>query len=113
MEKYIKIFSALADQTRLRLYMILLEGELCVCELTCIMDMEQSRISHSLRVLKEAGLINSRKIGKWMFYSIHLNKDNRWMSREIKKNIKILAKDKQMLAKCKDENIREKFQCQI
>jgi DNA-binding transcriptional ArsR family regulator len=113
MKKYLKIFSALSDKTRLRLYMILSEGELCVCELTCALDMEQSRISHSLKVLKEAGLINSRKIGKWMFYSIQLNKDNKWLFREIKENIGILAKDKQMLAKCKDENIREKFQCQI
>jgi ArsR family transcriptional regulator, arsenate/arsenite/antimonite-responsive transcriptional repressor len=113
MEKYIKIFSALSDQTRLRIYMILTEGELCVCELTCALNMEQSRISHSLKVLKEAKLINSRKIGKWIFYSINMHKDNKWLLHEIKKNIDILDEDKQRLTKCKDDNIREKFQCQI
>jgi len=113
MEEYIKIFSALSDQTRLRLYMILAEGELCVCELTCALDMEQSRISHSLKILKEAGLICSRRIGKWMFYSLSSNHDNKWLSRGIKENIEILKEDKKRLIQCKDENIREKFQCQI
>ncbi len=113
MEEYIKIFSALSDQTRLRIYMILTEGELCVCELTCALDMEQSRISHNLRVLKEAGLICSRRIGKWMFYSLPANQDNKWLSRGIKANIEILKEDKNRLIQCRDENIREKFQCQI
>jgi ArsR family transcriptional regulator, arsenate/arsenite/antimonite-responsive transcriptional repressor len=113
MKEYIKIFSALSDQTRLRLYMILAEGELCVCELTCALDMEQSRISHSLRVLKEAGLIQSRRIGKWMFYSLPSNHDTKWLYRGIKENIEIMREDKNRLLQCKDENIREKFQCQI
>ena len=113
MKEYIKIFSALSDQTRLRLYMILAEGELCVCELTCALDTEQSRISHSLKILKEAGLICSRRIGKWMFYSLPSNQDNKWLSRGIKENVEILKEDKKRLIQCKDENIREKFHCQI
>ncbi|MFW5872884.1 MAG: ArsR/SmtB family transcription factor [bacterium] len=113
MEEYIKIFTALSDQTRLRLYMILTEGELCVCELTCALDMEQSRISHSLKILKEAGLISSRRIGKWMFYFLPSNQDNKWLPRGIKENIEIMEEDKKRLVQCKDENIREKFQCQI
>jgi ArsR family transcriptional regulator, arsenate/arsenite/antimonite-responsive transcriptional repressor len=113
MDEYIKIFSALSDQTRLRLYMILAEGESCVCELTCALDMEQSRISHSLKVLKEAGLISSRRIGKWMFYSLSSDQDHKWLSWGIKENIEILKEDKKRLIQCKDENIRERFQCQI
>ncbi len=112
MEEYIKVFSALSDQTRLRIYMILAEGELCVCELTCALDMEQSRISHSLKVLKEAGLIFSRRIGKWMFYSIPSFPQHKWLARGIEENIEILKEDKKRLIQCKDENIREKFQCQ-
>lgn len=113
MEEYLKIFSALSDQTRLRIYMILAESELCVCELTCALDMEQSRISHSLKVLREAGLITSRRIGKWMFYSIPSKRDYQWLSCGIKENIEVLKEDKKRLYKCRDENIREKFQCQI
>ncbi|GAG94807.1 unnamed protein product, partial [marine sediment metagenome] len=54
MEAAIKMFKALSDETRLRIYLLLLQGELCVCELVNILNMEQSRISHSVRILKEA-----------------------------------------------------------
>lgn len=113
MEEYIKIFGALSDQTRLRIYMILGEGELCVCELTCALDVEQSRISHSLKILKEAGLIDSRRIGKWMFYSIPSRIDHQWLANGIKGNIAALKEDKKRLNQCRDDNIREKCQCQI
>ena len=62
------MLSALADETRLRMYLLLTKNELCVCELMMIMNMEQSRISHCLRVLKEAGLVESRREGKWIVY---------------------------------------------
>lgn len=93
--------------------MILTEGELCVCELTCALDMEQSRISHSLKALREAGLINSRKVGKWMFYSLPSEMNYQWLACGIKENIAALKEDKRRLKKCRDDHIREKFQCQI
>ena len=43
MEATIKMFKALSDETRLRIYLLLLQGELCVCELVNILEMEQSR----------------------------------------------------------------------
>jgi len=111
MEEYIKIFNALSDQTRIRIYMILPAGELCGCELACALDMEQSRISHSLKILRDAGLICSRKIGKWMFYSVSSNQDHDWLAEGIKKSLEILKEDKKRLIQCKNENIREKYQC--
>ena len=112
MEEYLKIFSALSDQTRLRIYMILTAGELCVCELTCALDMEQSRISHSLKILRDAGLICSRKIGKWMFYSVSSYQGYNWLAQGIKKNLQILQEDQKRLIQCKKDKIREKFECQ-
>jgi len=64
MEATIKIFKALSDETRLHIYLLLLQSELCVCELVNILNMEQSRISHSLRILKEAELINNQRRDK-------------------------------------------------
>jgi len=93
--------------------MILAEGELCVCELTGALAMEQSRISHSLKILKEAELICSRRVGKWMFYSISSNQKYSWLSSGIKENLKILKEDIKRLKQCRDDNIREKYQCQI
>ena len=112
MEKYVQIFGALSDPTRLRIYLILTKGELCVCELTCALDMEQSRISHSLGVLRKANLIGCRRIGKWMFYSISSSIDIRWLQQGIKDNVKIFEEDKKRLIQCKRDNIREKYKCQ-
>ena len=111
MEKCLKIFNALSNPTRLRIYLILAEGELCVCELTCALDMEQSRISHSLKVLREADLISGRSIGKWMFYSISTHPDYSWLAYGIKENARILKEDKERLIQCNKANLREKFQC--
>lgn len=63
-----KMFKALADPTRLRIMLLLLEEELCVCELESILGMEQSRISHALRTLRDAGLIEERREARWVFY---------------------------------------------
>jgi len=72
MEETLKFMKALSDETRLRIMLVLLEEELCVCEMESILGMEQSRISHALRVLREAGLISERRQAKWMFYKATL-----------------------------------------
>ncbi|MBO8152565.1 MAG: helix-turn-helix transcriptional regulator [Candidatus Marinimicrobia bacterium] len=69
MKKFIKIFKALSDETRLRIYLLLLREELCVCEIVNILNIEQSRVSHCLRVLKEADLVDSKRKGTWIIYS--------------------------------------------
>jgi len=68
MESLLRTFKALADATRLRIMLLLLERELCVCELESVLGMEQSRISHALRALHDAGLIEERREGRWVFY---------------------------------------------
>ena len=70
MKKITEIFKALSDTTRLRIIMLLLENDLCVCELMYILKMEQSRISHQLRFLKYASLVEDRRDGRWIIYSI-------------------------------------------
>jgi len=65
-----KIFRALGDSTRLRIFRLLLERTLCVCELTFVLKMEQSRISHHLQILRDAGLVKDRREGRWMIYEI-------------------------------------------
>jgi len=70
MKDLIKIFKALSDPTRLRILLLLLNRDLCVCELTFILDMEQSRISHQLRILRDADLLEDTREGKWIIYRI-------------------------------------------
>jgi ArsR family transcriptional regulator len=70
MNDAVKIFKALADPTRLRIMLLLQVRELCVCELTYILKMEQSRVSHHMRILREAGLAEDLREGRWMIYRI-------------------------------------------
>lgn len=61
---------ALADPTRLRIVAVLLRGEVCVCELTAVLEMEQSRISHQLRILRDADVVEDRRDRRWIVYAI-------------------------------------------
>lgn len=70
MEKQAKVFKALAHPLRLKIIKKLSNGELCVCKLNEDVDFSQSNLSQHLRILKEAGIVNSRKEGMWMYYSI-------------------------------------------
>jgi DNA-binding transcriptional ArsR family regulator len=64
------IFRALANEDRLRLLEALRDGEFCGCELMVILDAPQSTVATHLRKLREAGLVKSRKKGKWNYYRI-------------------------------------------
>ena len=66
-------FKALADETRIRLFNILLVNELSVNELVSLMDMGQSRISRHLKILTDSGLLQCRRDGVWAFYSVSKN----------------------------------------
>lgn len=74
MERQAKIFKALAHPLRLKIINKLSDGELCVCKLNEDVEFSQSNLSQHLRILKEAGILNSRKEGMWMYYSITNNK---------------------------------------
>ena len=63
-------FRALSDPTRLQIVCSLATGERCVCDLTDSLDAAQSRLSFHLKVLKDAGLIEDRREGRWMYYSV-------------------------------------------
>jgi len=70
MENLSKLFKILSDPTRLRIVEILMVEDLCVCELMFVLKLEQSRVSHQLRRLREAKLVEKRKHGKWVIYNI-------------------------------------------
>ncbi len=70
MKSLIPFFRALADETRLRIVMLLLHGELCVCDLMAILDAPQSKLSRHLAYLKYSGIVDGRREGVWMHYSL-------------------------------------------
>jgi ArsR family transcriptional regulator len=69
----VKLLSALADPTRLQIVEMLagLDEPLCVCDITSQFDLGQPTISHHLRVLREAGLVNWEKRGLWVYYTLN------------------------------------------
>jgi ArsR family transcriptional regulator, arsenate/arsenite/antimonite-responsive transcriptional repressor len=68
-----QVFKALGDPVRLRLVSLIGAregGEVCVCDLTSAFDLSQPTISHHLKVLREAGLIDSERRGTWVYYRL-------------------------------------------
>ncbi|MFI9239142.1 metalloregulator ArsR/SmtB family transcription factor [Streptomyces cinnamoneus] len=66
-----KVFKALGDPVRLRLLSMIASrdgGEVCVCELTPAFELSQPTISHHLKLLRQAGLIDCERRGTWVYY---------------------------------------------
>jgi ArsR family transcriptional regulator, arsenate/arsenite/antimonite-responsive transcriptional repressor len=66
-----RVFKAMADPVRLRLLSLIAShggGEVCVCELTGLFDLTGPTISHHLKVLRRAGLIDCERRGTWVYY---------------------------------------------
>ncbi|MFS7874593.1 ArsR/SmtB family transcription factor [Streptomyces asiaticus] len=66
-----KVFKALGDPIRLRLLSMIASragGEVCVCDLTPAFDLSQPTISHHLKLLRQAGLIDCERRGTWVYY---------------------------------------------
>ena len=66
----VALFQALSDRTRLRLLHLLSEGEICVCYFVEILGQAQPKISRHLGYLRRAGLVATRREGKWMHYRL-------------------------------------------
>ena len=92
--------------------MLLLKKELCVCELTFILKMEQSRISHQLRILRDIDLVEDSRDKKWIIYripdSIRENLEYLWkgLQRELKDS-KEIKEDAARLKTCLKEEVRK------
>ncbi len=80
LEEIITVQSALADSSRVRIIRLLLEGELCVCELMRVLCEPQSKVSRHLGILKRAGLVRCRREGTWMHYQIVPTLANTWQT---------------------------------
>ena len=65
------LFRLLGDPGRVQMLCALLEaGELCVCDLAAVVEMAESSVSHSLRLLRTAGIVRHRRSGRQVFYSL-------------------------------------------
>ncbi len=73
-EKSIRIFKAFCDFNRLKIIDFLKSGEECACKLLEQLDIEQSTLSHHMKILCDSGVVKGKKHGKWIYYSLNKEK---------------------------------------
>ena len=78
-QKLANLFAMFADKTRLRLLSALSISEMCVNDLACVLDMNQTTISHQLQLLRNTGLVTYTRQGKTVFYRLATSKINQVM----------------------------------
>jgi DNA-binding transcriptional ArsR family regulator len=103
MKEFLNITKALADENRLRILMALKDGEICVCRITELMGLAMSTVSKHLSTLYQAGLVNARKEGRWMYYSLPgkgtptaAREAVAWVRRSLDGSERIVQDEKQM-----------------
>ncbi|MDD4587712.1 MAG: metalloregulator ArsR/SmtB family transcription factor [Heliobacteriaceae bacterium] len=72
-EESVKVFKALADPNRLMIIEMLQNGEKCACQLLDDLHIVQSTLSYHMKTLCGSGVVNCRRDGKWMYYSLNKN----------------------------------------
>ncbi len=70
MKPFIRVMKALSDPNRVRVVKLLQQEELCVCEIKEVLGLAQSTVSKHLKILEDAGLVESKRQGTWMIYSL-------------------------------------------
>ncbi|MBR2913662.1 MAG: winged helix-turn-helix transcriptional regulator [Oscillospiraceae bacterium] len=69
-KKTAAIFKAFCDENRIKILQLLIDGEKCACKLLEEMNITQPTLSHHMKTLLDSGIVEGRKEGKWMHYSI-------------------------------------------
>jgi ArsR family transcriptional regulator len=69
-KSYVQLLKALSDETRLEIINMLSQGELCACKILDNFSITQPTLSYHMKILTECGLVNARREGAWMRYSI-------------------------------------------
>ncbi len=92
----VKIFKALADETRLRMITLLSQRECCVCEVMQVLDISQTRASRNLSQLYNAGFLILRKEGLWSLYSVDRQKVEPFLSQLLGALVDHLENDPQV-----------------
>lgn len=70
MKTFIRVMKALSDPNRVRVLKLLQEGELCVCEIQNVLGLAQSTVSKHMKLLEDAGLVERKRQGTWILYSL-------------------------------------------
>ncbi|OHB54842.1 MAG: hypothetical protein A2Y07_07235 [Planctomycetes bacterium GWF2_50_10] len=111
MAAVLDICKALADPNRLRILMSLRDGELCVCQITEMLALAPSTVSKHLLILKQAGMVESSKRGRWIYYTLLVDSTQtvpvmNWLKASLT-NDNVIKRDHVLLKKILSENPTE------
>jgi DNA-binding transcriptional ArsR family regulator len=95
------VTKAISDENRTRLLMFLEGGELCVCQLIELLGLAPSTVSKHMAILYQAGLVESRKEGRWVFYRLATKSDSPPVREAIRFVQRSLKDEPQMVKDCK------------
>ena len=71
-EQFVGIMESLSDPIRVNILELMMNGEICVCDLVKVTGLSQSKISYHIKILKDSGLISDRQEGRWVYYKLDL-----------------------------------------
>lgn len=118
MEQFMNITKAMADASRIRIILALTEGELCVCQISDMLNLAPSTVSKHISILRQAGFVKQRKDGRWIYYKISCNNAKsksaiEWIKKSLKNDNQIKT-DKKTLKNsllCDSKKIKILFLC--
>ena len=111
MRNLVELVKALGDESRMRALYALKDGELCVCQLIALLELAPSTVSKHLSILRSARLVDSRKEGRWMYYSLSREFRTPAAGRILAllfkdmESTKRIAEDRKLLKKIDDEGV--------
>ena len=70
--QFVGIMESLSDPIRLNILELMMNGEICVCDIVKVTGLSQSKISYHIKILKDSGLISDRQEGRWVYYKLDL-----------------------------------------
>ncbi len=74
--EYVPVLKALSDETRLKIVDMLSCGEMCACKILESFNITQPTLSYHMKILTECGIVNGRRDGAWMHYSLNIERED-------------------------------------
>ena len=69
-EQFVGVMESLSDPIRINILELMMNGEICVCDIVKVTGLSQSKISYHIKILKDSGLICDRQEGRWVYYKL-------------------------------------------
>lgn len=101
--EYAPLFKAVSDETRLKIIDMLSCGEMCACDILEGLSISQSTLSYHMKILTDSGLVNGKRDGAWMRYTLNSEK-----TKSTIEFFTLITSDKEdCICKCKNTNVNK------